>query len=58
MATCLPMDRCGKGAPWDGPIPLHLASWHETSTPGGAGISQASALGSSPAPPLVGCGGH
>ena len=32
--TCLPRGRRWEGAPRDGPVSLHLASWHETSTPG------------------------
>lgn len=32
--TCLPRGRRWEGAPRDGPVSLHLASRHETSTPG------------------------
>lgn len=39
--TCLPRGRGGEGARRDGPVSLHLASWHETSTPGGTRISRA-----------------
>ncbi|KAM7234551.1 hypothetical protein CapIbe_014709 [Capra ibex] len=39
--TCLPRGRGREGARRDGPVSLHLASWHETSTPGGTRISRA-----------------